>query len=92
MWGFGSACNCPSLPSRWVYCTQDTDHTRLVFLDHADDVMEFLNLCCVEDIEALLTHELILNVWVLLIQVIGESLLRVEVGAGTVRTDELLLV
>ena len=47
---------------------------------------------CVEDIEALLTHELIVNVRKLLVHVIAEGLLCVEIGASTVRADKLPVV
>ena len=41
--------------------------------------MELFRFLCVEDIETLFTHELIANVGVLLVHVIGERLLHIEV-------------
>ena len=54
--------------------------------------MELFCLLCVEDVQALLTNELIVDVWMLLVDVTSECILTVEVGAGTVQADELLVV
>ena len=68
------------------------NNSRLILFDHTNAVMELFRLCSVEDVQALLTHELVVNIWVLLVQVVGESILTIKVGAGAVRTHKLLVV
>ena len=54
------------------------NNSQFVLLHHADAVMELFCLCCMKHIETLLAHELIVDVRMLLIQVVGEGACKLK--------------